>query len=72
MTRADGKRRRQKAGRPSTGRRLLRAEEADVFLPDRVPAYITWDQYQRIQPNCGPTEPHGEERREPAVHFSPA
>ena len=42
-------RRRQKAGRPSTGRRLLRAEEADVFLPDRVPAYITWDQYQRIQ-----------------------
>src|ERR1700674_667891 len=39
-------RRRQKAGRPSTGRRSLRAEEAAVFLPDRVPAYITWDQYQ--------------------------
>jgi excisionase family DNA binding protein len=42
-------RRRQKPGRPSTGRRSLRAEDADVFLPDRVPAYITWDQYQRNQ-----------------------
>jgi hypothetical protein len=42
-------RRRQKVGRPSTGRQLLRAQEADVFLPDRVPAYITWDQYQRNQ-----------------------
>jgi len=42
-------RRRQKVGRPSTGRRLLRAQEADVFLPDRLPAYITWGQYQRNQ-----------------------
>jgi DNA invertase Pin-like site-specific DNA recombinase len=42
-------RRRQKAGRPGTGRRSLRAEEAEVFLPDRMPAYITWDQYQRNQ-----------------------
>jgi len=42
-------RRRQKVGRPGTGRRSLRAEEAEVFLPDRMPAYITWDQYQRNQ-----------------------
>ena len=42
-------RRRQKPGRRSTGRRTLRAEEADVFLRDRVPAYITWEQYQRNQ-----------------------
>jgi hypothetical protein len=42
-------RRRQKAGPPGTGRRSLRAEEAEVFLPDRMPAYITWDQYQRNQ-----------------------
>jgi DNA invertase Pin-like site-specific DNA recombinase len=42
-------RRRQKVGRPGTGRRSLRAQEADVFLPDRLPAYITWDQYQRNQ-----------------------
>jgi len=32
-----------------TGRRPCRVEEADVFLPDRVPAYITWEQYQRNQ-----------------------
>jgi len=42
-------RRRQKPGRPGTGRRPCRVEEADVFLPDRVPAYITWEQYQRNQ-----------------------
>ncbi|WP_063621869.1 recombinase family protein [Bradyrhizobium sp. Ec3.3] len=42
-------RRRQKAGRAGTGRRSLRAEEAEVFLPDRMPAYITWDRYQRNQ-----------------------
>ena len=24
-------------------------EEAEVFLPDRLPAYISWDQYQRNQ-----------------------
>jgi hypothetical protein len=28
---------------------VLRAQKAAVFLPDRVPAYITWDRYQRIQ-----------------------
>jgi excisionase family DNA binding protein len=42
-------RRRQKVGHPGTGRRWLRAQEADVFLPDRVPAYISWEQYQRNQ-----------------------
>jgi DNA invertase Pin-like site-specific DNA recombinase len=42
-------RRRQKIGRSGTGRRSLRAEEAEVFLPDRMPAYITWDQYRRNQ-----------------------
>jgi excisionase family DNA binding protein len=42
-------RRRQKPNRPSTGRRSLRVEEADVFLPDRVPSYISWERYQRNQ-----------------------
>jgi DNA invertase Pin-like site-specific DNA recombinase len=42
-------RRRQKPGRPGTGRQSSRVEDADVFLPDRVPAYITWEQYQRNQ-----------------------
>src|SRR5215831_16224882 len=42
-------RRRQMPGRPATGRRPPRVEEAEVFLPDRVPAYITWEQYLRNQ-----------------------
>ena len=39
--------RRQKPGRPGTGRRSYAAEAAEVFLPDRVPAYISWEQYRR-------------------------
>jgi DNA invertase Pin-like site-specific DNA recombinase len=42
-------RRRQKPGRRSTGRRAPRAGEAEVFLPDRVPAYITREQFERNQ-----------------------
>jgi DNA invertase Pin-like site-specific DNA recombinase len=42
-------RRRQKPGRPSAGRRSFRIEDVDVFLPDRIPAYISWEQYQRNQ-----------------------
>jgi hypothetical protein len=42
-------RRRQKPGRPGTGRRPPRAGEAEVFLPDRVPAYITREQFDRNQ-----------------------
>jgi Resolvase, N terminal domain/Recombinase zinc beta ribbon domain/Recombinase len=42
-------RRRQKPGRPGTGRRPPRAGEAEVFLPNRVPAYITREQFERNQ-----------------------
>ena len=42
-------RRRHKPGRPGSGRRPPRPESAEVFLPDRMPAYITWDQFQRNQ-----------------------
>jgi DNA invertase Pin-like site-specific DNA recombinase len=42
-------RRRQKPGRPSSGRRASRAGQAEVFLPDRVPAYITREQFERNQ-----------------------
>jgi DNA invertase Pin-like site-specific DNA recombinase len=42
-------RRRQKPGRRSTGRRAPRAGEAEVFLPDRVPAYISREQFERNQ-----------------------
>lgn len=42
-------RRRQKPGRPGTGRRPPRPDEAEIFLPDRLPAYISWEQFQRNQ-----------------------
>jgi DNA invertase Pin-like site-specific DNA recombinase len=42
-------RRRQKPGRRGTGRRLRGPDEVDVFLPDRMPAYIRQDQFERIQ-----------------------
>jgi DNA invertase Pin-like site-specific DNA recombinase len=40
-------RRRQKPGRPGTGRRPPQPDQAEVFLPDRAPAYISWDQFER-------------------------
>lgn len=42
-------RRKQKPGRPGTGRRPPRAGEAEVFLRDRLPAYISFERYQRNQ-----------------------
>ena len=41
--------RRRQPGRPGKGRRSSSVEEAEVFLPDRLPAYIGWEQYQRNQ-----------------------
>jgi hypothetical protein len=42
--------RRQQPGRPATGRSpLLPAEEWQVCLHDRLPAYITWAQYEANQ-----------------------
>jgi len=42
-------RRRQRPGRPGTGRRSPRAQEAEVFLPDRLPGYISFERYERNQ-----------------------
>jgi DNA invertase Pin-like site-specific DNA recombinase len=42
-------RRRQRPGRPSTGRRSPRAGKAEVFLHDQLPAYISFERYQRNQ-----------------------
>jgi DNA invertase Pin-like site-specific DNA recombinase len=42
-------RRRQKSGHPKTGRRSPNLDNAAVVMPDRVPAYITWDRYQENQ-----------------------
>ena len=41
--------RRQQPGRPGTGRRSPRAGEAEVFLHDRLPAYISFERYERNQ-----------------------
>jgi hypothetical protein len=42
--------RRQQPGRPATGRTpLLSAEQWQVCLRDRLPAYISWQQYERNQ-----------------------
>jgi DNA invertase Pin-like site-specific DNA recombinase len=39
--------RRKKAGRPATGRLVAKPDEWEVCLKDRLPAYITWQQYDR-------------------------
>ena len=41
--------RRQKPGRPGTGRKSPRAGEAEVFLCDQLPAYISFERYERNQ-----------------------
>jgi DNA invertase Pin-like site-specific DNA recombinase len=41
--------RRQKPGRPGTGRQSPRAGEAEVFLCDQLPAYISFERYERNQ-----------------------
>lgn len=39
--------RKKKPGRPSTGRTVAKPKEWSVLLKDRLPAYITWEQYER-------------------------
>jgi len=39
--------RKKKPGRQSTGRTVARFGEWEVLLKDRLPAYITWEQYER-------------------------
>lgn len=39
--------RRKKPGRPATGRTVAKPSEWDVLIKDQVPAYITWEQYER-------------------------
>ena len=41
--------RRKIPGRPYTGRTVVAPEQCQVFLKDRFPAYITWDQYEHNQ-----------------------
>lgn len=39
--------RRKKPGRPSTGRTVAKSFEWEVLLKDRLPAYISWERYER-------------------------
>jgi hypothetical protein len=41
--------RRQQPGRPGTGRTVAKPEECQVLLRDRLPAYISWEQFTRNQ-----------------------
>jgi DNA invertase Pin-like site-specific DNA recombinase len=40
-------RRRAVPGKPGTGRRTMERDQWLAFLPDRVPSYISWEQYER-------------------------
>src|SRR5215210_1284345 len=63
--------RRQRPGRPSTGRRVLDPSEWLVLLPDRLPAYITWEQYERnlarLRANQARADAVGAVRRGPSL-----
>jgi DNA invertase Pin-like site-specific DNA recombinase len=37
----------KKPGRPSTGRTMAKFGEWEVLLKDRLPSYITWDQFEK-------------------------
>ena len=39
--------RRRQSGRPATGRMICEPRQWQVFLKDRFPAYITWEQYEQ-------------------------
>ena len=41
--------RRKKPGRPSTGRIVAKMSEWEVLIKDKIPAYISWQQYERNQ-----------------------
>jgi DNA invertase Pin-like site-specific DNA recombinase len=41
--------RKQQPGRRSTGRTINAPEACDVLIPDRFPAYITWERFAAIQ-----------------------
>jgi len=41
--------RKKKPGRPSTGRITAKPSEWQVLIKDKLPAYITWEQYERNQ-----------------------
>ena len=63
--------RRKIPGRPSTGRTVAPPEQCAVFLKDRCPAYITWEQHQanlqRMADNQARAQHRGAAREGPAL-----
>jgi DNA invertase Pin-like site-specific DNA recombinase len=63
--------RRQRPGRPSSGRRVIEPAEWLVLLPDRLPAYITWEQYEgnlaRLRANQARADAMGAVRGGPSL-----
>jgi len=58
-------------GRPGTGRKVASPEQCQVLIRDRVPAYITWQQYQanrrRLRENQNRADTPGAPREGPAL-----
>ncbi len=63
--------RRKVAGRPGTGRRVVRPADCQVLLRDRFPAYISWEQFeanqQRLADNRARAEARGAPRPGPSL-----
>jgi DNA invertase Pin-like site-specific DNA recombinase len=63
--------RKQRAGRPATGRVVTAPEAWHVLLKDKVPAYITWTQYEqnlaRLQANRTLSDERGAVRQGAAL-----
>ena len=63
--------RRKVPGRPGTGRSVVPREEWEVFLKDRFPAYISWEQYEynqsRLKANRSFGENVGAAKRGPSL-----
>jgi hypothetical protein len=49
--------RRRQPGRPSSGRTVAGPEHWEVLLKDRLPAYISWEQYRHNLRQLPPTPP---------------
>lgn len=58
-------------GRPGTGRKVADAEQCQVLLKDRCPAYITWEQYEanrlRLCQNRNLASSQGAPREGPSI-----
>ena len=50
--------RKQQPGRPATGRIVVPSQQWHVLIQEHVPAYISWEQFQRHQAQLQANQPH--------------